>query len=94
MRKERHCTGNLKGEMFKGARYIPAWGKNSGYGNRKTSGKNSVMVGNLPQGKRKRRPGHGTFVQCRWEVEKDLKKGEVLCGMGRDKQVEWQQWEE
>ncbi len=38
-RKERHCTGNLKGEMFKGERYIPAWWKNSGHGNGKTTGK-------------------------------------------------------
>jgi hypothetical protein len=40
---------------------IPTWWKNSDGGNRKTVGKNSAMVGNFPQWKKKSLPLHGSF---------------------------------
>jgi hypothetical protein len=40
---------------------FPTWWENSDRGNRKTVGKNSSMVGNFPQWKKKSLPLHGSF---------------------------------
>jgi hypothetical protein len=40
---------------------IPTWWENSDRGNWKTVGKNSAMVGNFPQWKKKSLPLHGSF---------------------------------
>jgi hypothetical protein len=40
---------------------IPTWWENSVRGNRKTTGKNSAMVGNFPQWEKKSLPWHGSF---------------------------------
>jgi hypothetical protein len=65
--------------MFKGARYIPAWWKNSGHGNGKTTGKFPVWWEISLGGRENFFWFMEAFItpllyQCRWEVEKDLRE--------------------